>query len=477
MSKGIPNSLTSVRKSQASLLVPKGAVTFPGSSTPLPEGVKVRSVHGVQIEFMFEGRRNYETIKGTPTVAHVQAAAEKRQRVIQLIGLGKFSYELEFPQSPRVRKAVEDHEETTVQPVKMGKALDDWLLVTEPTVGPNGAKDYRKDVAYLKALPASSLGLPASARNSPTTLGEVIAPEITDIHVSAFRDWLTKRPGAKSGTTLSYKRVMNLLTPMRGAMERLASEGLIPRNPFLNLKPLKKIGSVQRAKSHVDLDTELPAVCEASTSGSIEGQVDVFTPHEVEALLKHMSGAFKFMVAFWFLTGLRTGELIALRWSDIDWVARKIFVRRSLSRGILKLPKFDKRRWVDLPDAALKILIEHKKLSSETKGWVFLNPATGQQYANESKICARFRAATQRAGVRYRRPYNCRHTYASVMLSAGEPPLYVAAQMGHNDWGMLIKTYGRWIPQVDTRAGVRVDAAHKEHWGDILKSVNQAADA
>ncbi|RMH36814.1 MAG: hypothetical protein D6694_13555, partial [Gammaproteobacteria bacterium] len=54
--------------------------------------------------------------------------------------------------------------------------------------------------------------------------------------------------------------------------------------------------------------------------------------------------------------------------------------------------------------------------------------------------------------VRYRPPYQTRHTYASMMLSAGANPLWVARQMGHKDWGMIRKRYGRWIPQEQSEA-------------------------
>lgn len=56
----------------------------------------------------------------------------------------------------------------------------------------------------------------------------------------------------------------------------------------------------------------------------------------------------------------------------------------------------------------------------------------------------------------YRNPYQTQHTYASMMLSAGENPLWVAQQMGHKDWGMIRKRYGGWIPEVNTSTGGKV---------------------
>lgn len=59
----------------------------------------------------------------------------------------------------------------------------------------------------------------------------------------------------------------------------------------------------------------------------------------------------------------------------------------------------------------------------------------------------------KKAGVRYRRPYQTRHTYASMILSAGEHPMWVAKQMGHSDWTMIAMVYGRWMPTVNDDAG------------------------
>src|SRR5438874_4124793 len=61
--------------------------------------------------------------------------------------------------------------------------------------------------------------------------------------------------------------------------------------------------------------------------------------------------------------------------------------------------------------------------------------------------------ALKKAGVRYRKPYQTRHTYASMMLMAGENPMWVAKQMGHTDWSLTAKRYSRWIPSDMPDAG------------------------
>ncbi|HIE1785155.1 Arm DNA-binding domain-containing protein [Pseudomonas aeruginosa] len=85
---------------------------------------------------------------------------------------------------------------------------------------------------------------------------------------------------------------------------------------------------------------------------------------------------------------------------------------------------------------------------------VFQNPRTMERWKGDQPIRKTMWAhAVKKAGVRYRRPYQTRHTYASMMLSAGEHPMWVAGQMGHSDWTMIARVYGRWMPSADESAG------------------------
>lgn len=93
--------------------------------------------------------------------------------------------------------------------------------------------------------------------------------------------------------------------------------------------------------------------------------------------------------------------------------------------------------------AVLNRIIERNESDSE---YVFLDPRTFRRWKYDGIPRERFWVASlKRANIRYLKPYGCRHTYASTMLSNGRNPMWVANQLGHSDWGMLRKTYGRWI--------------------------------
>ena len=84
---------------------------------------------------------------------------------------------------------------------------------------------------------------------------------------------------------------------------------------------------------------------------------------------------------------------------------------------------------------------------------IFADPRTNERWRDDHAIWWLWQGILKRAKARYRRPYQTRHTYASMMLTAGESPMWVAQQMGHSDWGMIRRVYGRWIPNTNPEAG------------------------
>src|SRR3712207_5395598 len=117
------------------------------------------------------------------------------------------------------------------------------------------------------------------------------------------------------------------------------------------------------------------------------------------------------------MTGLRQGELIALRWRDVDWTAGVIRVRQAYTRGVLGKPKSRRsERAVPMADAVAQALEHHFKRSLYTADddLVFPHPHTGNYYV-ASTLLDRFKDAVRRAGVRQVRFHDLRHTFATTM--------------------------------------------------------------
>ena len=105
-------------------------------------------------------------------------------------------------------------------------------------------------------------------------------------------------------------------------------------------------------------------------------------------------------------------------------------------------------RDIDLSLDAISALNMQKAVSFLEGGKVWMNPRTGEPWGSDAQIRRTlWEPLCKRAGVRYRNPYQMRHTYASTLLTAGSNPFWVASQLGHVDVEMVFKVYGRFIPK------------------------------
>jgi integrase len=130
------------------------------------------------------------------------------------------------------------------------------------------------------------------------------------------------------------------------------------------------------------------------------------------------------------------------------------------SGGIAEVPKTSAgRRTVKLLRPALEALKAQKTHTFLADREIFQNPRTAERWTGDQPIRkTMWVPAMKTAGVRYRRPYQTRHTYASMMLSAGEHLMWVVQQMGHTDWTMILRVYGRWMSQANALAGDKAEA-------------------
>ncbi len=93
---------------------------------------------------------------------------------------------------------------------------------------------------------------------------------------------------------------------------------------------------------------------------------------------------------------------------------------------------------------ALQAMKAHSLMSSKD-GFIFLDPRTGERFTDDEPPREMYwRPALRRLGIRYRSPYETRHTYATIMLMSGVTPAFAAKQMGHTIQ-MFLTTYAKWI--------------------------------
>jgi integrase len=166
-------------------------------------------------------------------------------------------------------------------------------------------------------------------------------------------------------------------------------------------------------------------------------------------------------------TGMRQGELLALRPHDIDFVTGFITVRSSFHRGVYNPPKNHKIRRIDMNERladvlsrfltwkiALALELEHERPRNErrTKEKVLAEVREKQLFAtlyggrlHDHKVYKAFRRTLKKAGLRRIRFHDLRHTFATLLLQQGESPAYVRDQLGHHSIQMTMDFYGHLV--------------------------------
>ena len=164
-------------------------------------------------------------------------------------------------------------------------------------------------------------------------------------------------------------------------------------------------------------------------------------------------------------TGMRIGEGLALQWHDVDYESREIRVARAFSRGRLETPKSGVARTVDMSmqlGQTLRRLHVERKAEKLRRGWkelpewVFCT-AHGGPY-DLAFVQRAFKRAVKAAKLpAHFTPHCLRHSYASLLLQAGESPVYVQRQLGHASIKLTVDTYGKWLPMGNKAVVDRLD--------------------
>jgi integrase len=277
-------------------------------------------------------------------------------------------------------------------------------------------------------------------------LGDV---ELRQLRPSTVQAWLR---GRQADLAPSY--VAQLLTTLSAVLSAAVEDGLIASNP-----------------------------CAASSvrAPRVERrQVVPWSVELVQAITEAHDDRWRAMPVLAAGCGLRQGEVLGLRLEDVDFLRRKIHVRRQVrllgGRPVFAPPKGGKEREVPLPDLVAVALSEHLRTwpaSEVTLPWRDLDGAPRTEtlvFARDGQAINRnehnrtvWRPAIVAAGVTPSRDtgmHALRHHYASLLLDGGVSIRALAEYLGHHDPGFTLRTYAHMMPTSDSRARQAVDAAH-----------------
>ncbi len=378
-----------------------------------PKGVEIRDLGdgrtSLRIAFQFHGVRCRESLKLEATSAHIKFATNLRGEILNAIARGTFNYLEYFPHSKTAKKL--GYTKPLELNPKIGDLLRDYLEQAEKTV------EYSTYYGYKRKC----------ERHLIPAFGDIL---IRDLIPATIREWI-------KGLKLTAKTVRNILTPFRSVIETALVDEIIDKNPLDKIVLSKLLDKKTRKSKYV---------------------VDPFDKKEIEAILNSAIGQIKNLFQFAFFTGLRTSELMALEWGDIDWINGRVYISRAIVYGRLKETKTAAgERYVLLLPPALDALKSQKAYTFLQNERVFHYPLKNTPWQEPSQIRQQaWLPLLRKAGVRYRNPYQTRHTYASMMLSNGENIMWVARQMGHKNTEMVMKTYGKWIPDSSITTGYKL---------------------
>jgi integrase len=354
------------------------------------------------IDFVFRAERCRESL-------HLSDTRENRKKVDALckkleaeLALNTFDYASYFPRSKRLEHfgLVPKMELPTV-----GVYAQAWLEARRPTLKPATAHDYK---------------LILSTHILPSALAIKRIDQVRPGDIRAFVAELDAKRTAVDEKKLGSRRINmardRLFTMLREAHE----DGLIADNPVRHVKRLEE-----------------PTP-----------EVDPLTFDEVQRILQIARGQERSLFTVLLLSGMRPGEVLALRWDDIDSERNEIRVRKTLSRYGLGTPKTKgSKREVEMHAPVRAALMEQRTRTMLAGGYVFVSERGGP--LDETNVRERsWRRLLRRAGLPYRPLYHCRHTYATLELENGENPLFVARQLGHRTPETTFRRYARFMKRV-----------------------------
>ncbi len=300
--------------------------------------------------------------------------------------------------------------------VTVGEWLDEWLsTAVETRCRPRTVESYRETVQrYIS---------PAIGRKPLARL------EAED--VARMLGGLSER-GDLSSTTVRYA-----YSVLRIALGRALKRGRVLRNVATLVDPPAKARRELRPLSAEDARAFLEATAD-----------DRLGP----------------LYALAIATGLRQGELLGLRWRDVDLERRSLAVRHTLQRGtrVVAEPKTERaRRTLRLGEHAAGVLREQRRRQGSIDPDAFVFATSTGRPLDSRNVTKDLQSALARAGLPRQRFHDLRHAYATLMIEAGEELSVVSRALGHADLSTTADVYAHITPAILERAAARMD--------DILK--------
>lgn len=371
------------------------------------------------IDFRYQGKRCREQTTFDDTPANRKKLEKILQRIEAEITLETFDYANYFPSSPRAEQfAGADRLPSSVSGTPLFR---EFVTTWMNEMSAQWRKSHHETISGI----VEKYLLPA--------FGDKPTDQITKGEIMAFRASLTQLNG-RGGKALSASRINHIMTPLSMILNEAANRFEFS-SPYQGIKPLR-----------------VP-----------KSDVEPFTLDEVKRILDNVRTDFRNYYTVRFFTGMRTGEIDGLQWKYVDFANRQILVRQSLVKGELVYTKNDGSfRDIDMSQLVFDALQAQQKATSDRE-FVFCN-AGGGPLSHNNVTKRVWYPLLRYLELRARRPYQTRHTAATLWLASGESPEWIARQMGHSSTEMLFRVYSRFVPNLTRRDGSAFERLVSAHF-------------
>lgn len=386
------------------------------------------------VDFRYMGIRCRETTNLEDTVANRKKLEKILKKIEAEITLGVFDYATYFPKSERAKE--------------MSRLADraEACISRNPTFKQFSAIWFDEKKIEWRSSYQEKVRIILDNYLLPHFGGKAIHT-IKKSDLMTFRSSLAKvRYGKNNQSSLSVARINQIMIPLRMILEE-ASDRYNFDMPYKNIKNLKQA----------------------------RPDVNPFTLQEVWRFLNYVRKDYKPYYTIRFFTGMRTSEIDGLKWDCVNFDRREISIKEALVNGELGPPKtLGSQRDIAMSQLVYDAFIEQRRRTYGKSEFVFCNSQGNPlEYRNVNRRV--WKPTLEMLGLKHRRAYQTRHTAATLWLSAGENPEWIARQMGHSSTEMLFRVYSRYVPDVTRQDGSAIDnllLASKQNQGGLHKEAS-----
>lgn len=373
-------------------------------------------------DFYYQGIRCREATTMKDTVANRRRLERVLKKIEKEILDGSFCYTNYFPNSKRAATfAAAQSGESTSTGRNESAPQGTLPASTQPTFYTFANQWYGEREVDWKRSQQNKVADILNIHLIPR-FRDVPVDRISKAEILAFRTYLACE--YRNGKGLSASRINQILNILRQVL----------------------IEAADRFEFTVKLDSIKPMRVQRT-------QVDPLSLEEVQAFLAQVPARYRNYYTVAFFTGMRTSELNGLKRQYVDFDRSEILVRETIVQGREDTPKTDgSARAIKMSSLVAASIRDEMERSDGASAYVFHGPSG--QPLNYRNLARRVWYPTlEKAGLRPRRPYQTRHTAATLWLAAGENPEWIARQMGHTTTKMLFTVYSRYVPDLTRKDG------------------------